>query len=288
MNWFLILQASEEKVDEQLQKAVSFVDKLVPQLLQLGKLILIAIIVFFIGKKIIQVLLKFVKRFFERSSIEQGVAGFLTAFVKVILNIILAVVIVGIFGIQTSSIAALVGSAGLTLGLAFQGSLSNFAGGFLILLMKPFRIGDYIIVFNEEGTVTSIDIFYTRLLTVDNRMIVLPNGALSNANITNVTNEPIRRLDLTVSVDYSESIEKVKNILFSITGKEEMILHDREIQVFVSSFDPSAITVGVRVWVQTDQYWPLRWKILEDIKKAFDENNITIPYDQLDVNLNQK
>lgn len=188
-------------------------------------------------------------------------------------------------GVDTSSIVALVGSVGLTLGLALQGSLSNFAGGVLILILKPFRIGDYIIIGGNEGTVTSIDIFYTKLVTFDNRLLIMPNGVLSNTNIVNVTNEPRRRLDINLPINYSENIKKVRDILLNIVQNHEMVLQDLDITVVVNSFDPSSINIGLRVWVATENYWPLKWGLLEQIKSQFDENEITIQLNQLDVNL---
>jgi small conductance mechanosensitive channel len=181
---------------------------------------------------------------------------------------------------------AVLGSAGLTVGLALQGSLSNFAGGVLILFMKPFQVGDYIITgAKEEGTVMGIDIFYTHLLTPDNKRIVIPNGGLSNSSITNVTREPVRRLDILVSVDYSEDILKVKEILSKLVEKEDMVEKDRPVDIYVSSFDTSAISIGLRVWTATECYWQLKWKLLEEIKAAFEENKIVIPFNQLDVNM---
>ncbi|HEX3021718.1 MAG TPA: mechanosensitive ion channel domain-containing protein, partial [Lachnospiraceae bacterium] len=172
--------------------------------------------------------------------------------------------------------------------LALQGSLSNFAGGVLILLMKPFRVGDYIITATNEGTVTSLDIIYTRLLTADNRLVVIPNGALSNSSIINVTHEPIRRLDISVLIDYSENIKKVKDILESLAKSHELVLQDREINVFVNSFDPSAINIGIRMWVERDNYWILKWDMLEKIRDEFENNQVTTPFDQVNVNIASK
>ncbi|MFW5631844.1 MAG: mechanosensitive ion channel family protein, partial [Acetivibrio ethanolgignens] len=158
----------------------------------------------------------------------------------------------------------------------------------LILIMRPFQVGDYIITgTKEEGTVIGIDIFYTHLLTIDNRRVVIPNGGLSNSSITNVTRESVRRLDLLVSVDYSENIQKVKKILLELLATQEMVLGDRPIDIYVNSFDPSAISIGLRVWTETENYWTLKWKLLEEIKEEFDRNEIVIPFNQLDVNISR-
>lgn len=216
---------------------------------------------------------------------EEGVIRFLLSLSKVVLNIMLIVIVAQILGLETSSVVAIVGSAGLAIGLALQGSLANLAGGVLILIMKPFVMGDYIIYGDKEGTVVSIDIIYTRLLTPDNRKVTLPNGALANADIINVTNEPVRRLDLSVSIDYSENIKKVKDILVNLLSGHEYILPDHDIDIFVNSFDPSSINIGYRVWVNTEDYWTLRWQLMEEVKNAFDEHEIVIPFDQLDVQI---
>lgn len=248
--------------------------------------IIFAIIIVVIGKKLIRFLTSLLDKYFRRTKMEISVAGFLLAMIRAGLYIMLAVfIITGIIGIESTPIVAIVGSAGLSIGLALQGSLSNFAGGVLILLLKPFRVGDYIITGTNEGTVTAIDIFYTRMLTLDNRLLVMPNGTLSNANIINVTYEPVRRLDIPILIDYSENIKKVKDLLTEIAGGHEKVIKDREISVFVNSFDPSAINIGVRVWTLKEDYWTLKCELLEDIKNKFDENKITIPFDQLDVNI---
>lgn len=246
--------------------------------------IVITLLIFLIGKKLIKSFMKFLKKIFERSKMDLGVQMFLSKGISILLYIILALVILERFGVQSSSFVAIIGSAGLTLGLALQGSLSNLAGGVLILILKPFTVGDYIIALGNEGTVTGIDIFYTRLTTVDNRAIVLPNGTLSNSNLINVTHEKVRRLDLNVGIDYAADIKTVKDVLTKLAEKHPMVLKDGyEITVFVNSFEASSIDMGLRVWCEKDNYWPLKWDLLEQIKYAFDENNIVIPFNQLDV-----
>ncbi|QHQ61836.1 mechanosensitive ion channel [Anaerocolumna sedimenticola] len=250
------------------------------------KRLLFAVIILVIGKKLIHYFTGLLAKYFNRTKMEISVSGFLLAMIRAVLYIVLAAfIIIQVIGIASAPIIAILGSAGLSIGLALQGSLSNFAGGVLILLLKPFRVGDYIITGGNEGTVTAIDIFYTRLLTVDNRLLVMPNGSLSNANIINVTYESKRRLDISVLIDYSENIKKVKDILIEIAENHELVLKDQDISVFVNSFDPSAINIGIRVWVLKENYWTLKCELLELIKNQFDKNKITIPFDQLDVNI---
>lgn len=260
-------------------------EKLMTEIIMFGKKFIIALLVYFIGKKLMKWLMKIVDKSIQKSNLEQSVAGFLNSVVKALLYALLIITIVGILGLPTSSLVALIGSAGLTIGLAFQGSLSNFAGGILILLIKPFRVGDYIIANGNEGTVSAIDLFYTRLTTADNKMIVLPNGTLSNSNIINVTSEPIRRLDLIFQVAYSENITRVKEILFHAASSNTLVRKDYDIDIFVDKVDSNAITLGIRMWVDTDHYWNLRIDMMERIKEAFDQNHITIPNNKLDINL---
>ncbi|BBF43980.1 small-conductance mechanosensitive channel [Lachnospiraceae bacterium KM106-2] len=258
-------------------------DNLFPGLINFAQLLLLAIIVYFVGKKLIKWILKFVKVSLEKSSLEEGATGFLIVLIKATLYTVLLISIAGIVGIQTSSFIALLGSAGVAIGLALQGTLSNLAGGVLILVTKPFRVGDYIMVSGKEGTVISIDICYTRLATIDNKIVVMPNGQLTNQNIVNVTSEPTRRLDLIIPVAYEENLERVKQALLEVVRSSELVLPEEEIQVFLYSFDSSSISVAVRVWTETDNYWPLKWEMQEKVKNKFDQEGISIPYNQLDV-----
>lgn len=252
------------------------------------KTIVLTILYVFIGKKLINFILKILNKYFEKSSLEVSVTGFLSTFVKAALYIILiTIIVVEVIGIQSSTVIALLGSAGLSIGLALQGGLSNFAGGVLILLLKPFRVGDYIISEGYEGTVTAIDIFYTKLLTFDNRLLVMPNGTLSNSNIINVTNEPNRRLDILIPISYNEDIKHVKGLLEDIIISSDMILKEQNIDVFVSQFEQSALQIGIRVWVLKENYWILKWELLEKIKNVFDENKISLQINQMDVNIKQ-
>lgn len=250
-------------------------------------MILVALVIFFVGRKLIGWLVRIFEKSLRKSSMEEGAVRFLMSCTRIILFIVLVVFIAGFLGLETTSLAAIVGSAGLAIGLSLQGSLANFAGGVLILIIKPFVIGDYIITGGYEGTVVRIDIFYTRLLTVDNRMVVIPNGTLSNATITNVSNEPVRRVDIVVGIEYGEDIDKVKKILADIAAGNENVLKDRDADIYVDALDSSSVNMGIRVWTDSANYWKVKWDILENIKKEFDKNDIAIPFNQLDVNLKQ-
>ena len=289
---FLQVEKSEKKTEELLQNMQKMLDNFLEGARTLVINLLIAIVVCIILKKLIKYLLKFLSSLFSKGKMEEGLNRFLISLTKTICYVGLFFVFVvilngGKFGGVTAAVTAIIGSAGLTIGLALQGSLQNFSGGCLILLLKPFKLGDYIIAQGYEGTVETIDIFYTKLLTIDNRMVVLPNGALSNTNITNVTREDVRRLDLVVGIEYSENIGRVKEILTSIVNSKEAVLRDRDISIYVSNFAPSSVDMGIRMWCNTEDYWALKCDMLESIKNAFDENNIVIPYNQLDVNVKQ-
>ena len=263
----------------------TYLEGMVPSLLSFLVQVVVAIIVLLIGSRIIKFLLKLIRKSLDRSKVEAGVVTFLCSLVKYALYFVLAMIILAQFGVTTSSVVAVLGSAGLTLGLALQGSLSNFAGGVLILLLKPFVVGDYIIdgVTGQEGTVSSITIFYTKLLTIDNRMILIPNGTLSNSSITNVTHMEKRRIDLLIGVSYEANLAKTKQVLLDVVKSEDKILPGEPVDVYVSELADSSVQMGVRAWVKTEDYWPIRWKMTEDIKNALDANGISIPYPQMDV-----
>ena len=263
----------------------TYLEGMVPSLLSFLVQVVVAIIVLLIGSRIIKFLLKLIRKSLDRSKVEAGVVTFLCSLVKYSLYFVLAMIILAQFGVTTSSVVAVLGSAGLTLGLALQGSLSNFAGGVLILLLKPFVVGDYIIdgVTGKEGTVSSITIFYTKLLTIDNRMILIPNGTLSNSSITNVTHMEKRRIDLLIGVSYEANLAKTKQVLLDVVKSEDKILPGEPVDVYVSELADSSVQMGVRAWVKTEDYWPIRWKMTEDIKNALDANGISIPYPQMDV-----
>lgn len=256
---------------------------------RLGMKVLLAFLTLFIGIKLIKWVRRITKKCLQRANADIGVIQFLDAFIKYSLLVVLILAIASSFGFEVTSLAALLGSAGVTLGLALQGSLSNFAGGVLILLLKPFKVGDYIKedTNGNEGTVTEISMFYTKLTTYDEKIIILPNGTLANNSLTNVTMADTRRLDLRVSVAYDSDIQKVKNILETILQDDSRVLKQREINIFVDNFGDSGIILGIRCYTKQADFWPVKWSVLEIIKQKFDENNIEIPYSRVDVQIRQ-
>ncbi len=249
--------------------------------------IVVALVFLFIGMKVAKLLVKIIKRAFEKTSMEDSVEGFLLSVIKGILYAIVFVMAISIVGVQVTSLVAILGTASLSIGLALQGSLANFAGGVLILLMKPFKVGDYIIENDKkcEGTVEAIDIFYTKLRTYDNKIIVIPNGNITANSIINVTAESSRKLDITVGVSYDSDIKLVKDTLTDIVIASPYYDKTKEMNIFVDSFQDSSIRMGIRCFVKTDDYWTARWSMLEEIKLKFDENGIVIPYSQVEVTL---
>lgn len=291
MNLFSILSVVQDggvTEAKELSRFVKWWNGFYPLVIDFLVKVIICIIIYLIGKKVIKVILKIVKRAFERANTEISAANFVTSLIKAILYSLLFIAIFMKLGVPEASFVALIGSVGLTVGLALQGSLSNFAGGVLILILKPFRIGDYIVVGDKEGTVLTIDIIYTKVVTFDNKVIVFPNGSLANANIVNVTDEPTRRLDLIIPIGYQDDIRNVKEELFKISQRNEKILQDQPVDLFVSNYGDDAVEIGMRVWVKKEDYFTTRCELLETIKYMFDEKGFTIPFHQLDVTVNQK
>ena len=281
-----VAQQIESKVEE-ANKFLQSLEGYIPKIISFGIQVLCALIIFIVGKLLIKITLKICKKFFEKTNMEISVKKFLLSLIKAILYIILVITMCAQIGIETTSFVAVIGSAGLALGLALQGSLSNFAGGVLILLLKPFKVGDYIVESSggKEGTVQKIDIFYTTLVTPDNKMTVIPNGNLSNASLTNVTSFDTRRLDIEIGISYSADITKAKELLVKISKENAYVLADNEIFPYVSNLDSSQVTLGLRVWTKTADYWNAKFQIMETIKKEFDNNNIEIPFNQLVVHV---
>ncbi len=283
------LQTELNQVTEQISKTQEYMDRYLPAVVSFGLRLLFAVIVFLVGSRLIKFLRKLIRRSMERAGADVGLMQFLDSLLKVIFYFVLIMLIASGFGVDTTSVMALVGSAGLTVGLAFQGSLSNFAGGVLLLLIKPFKVGDYIIYVadNLEGTVTEVQMFYTTLLTADNRRVVIPNGVLSNNSLVNVTSQDKRRLDIDVGIGYGSDLKLAKELCEKLLNNEEKILKDQEHIVVVDSLADSADMLKLRFWVRPEDYWAMKWKMTEDVKILFDENGIEIPFNQVDVNIRQ-
>lgn len=252
--------------------------------------ILVAVLFIAIGMKIVGLIVKFFKRSFERSKMEASVAGFLISIIRVVGYILVFITAASIVGFEVTSFVTILGTASMAIGLALQGALSNLAGGVLILMLKPFGVGDSIIENekNMEGTVVSIDIFYTRLLTHDNKMVVIPNGILTNNSLINLTNEIKRKVEIKISIAYDSDIKMVKDLIYHILKEDDRILAGEPKDVFIDSFDDSGMTLGIRAWVKTEDYWSTTWDLREKVKETFDENRVEIPYNRLEVDMLNK
>lgn len=272
---------------KQTEHIVKFFEENIPALINFGIKVLLALLFFFIGRAVIRGIRKFVRGSMQRANADTGVTQFVDSLLKFGLYALLIFSIATKFGVESSSVAALIASAGVAVGLAVQGSLSNFAGGVLILLLKPFVVGDYIIVNNEniEGTVKEIQIFYTKMTTIDNKTVIIPNGTLSNQSLTNVTARPERQLDLKIGISYEADLKKAKSLLEEMLQQETEIIQNEDKKIFVDSLGDSSVVLGMRAWVKTEEYWATRWRLLEEIKLTFDREGIEIPYPQISVHM---
>ena len=264
-----------------------FLQELPEKALQLGIRVLFAILFLTIGIQVIMIIRKILKKSLFHANADKGVVQFLDSFVKASLYVVLIFMIANSFGLDATSVVAVLGSAGVAIGLAIQGSLSNLAGGVIILLVKPFRVGDYIIEDNKknEGTVTEIQIFYTKLTTPDEKVIVLPNGTLANTSITNVTATYKRRLDVKVGISYTADLLKAKEVLYKIVKNDASTLQDQEITVVVEELGESAVILVARIWVKNEEFLAAKGRLNEFVKLRFDEAGIEIPYPQMDVHV---
>ncbi len=265
-----------------------FFAELPEKALHLGVRVILAVLCFAFGVQLIKLIRRLVKKSMQRANAEVGAVQFVDSFIKAALYVLLVLMLASSFGVDAASIVAVLGSAGVAIGLAIQGSLSNLAGGVLILLLKPFRVGDYILESSggREGTVTEIHIFYTRLLTPDNKAVILPNGNLANNSIVNMTQQPHRRMDLRVSVSYDADLKLAKETLSGVLEEDPAVLPDMDRLVFVDELGDSAVILGVRCWFKQADFWTGKWRVTENCKLALDQAGIQIPYNQLDVHLN--
>lgn len=246
--------------------------------------LIIGLLVLLIGFKVIRKIINNFVLFLEKREIDITLIRFLESLLGTGLKVLLSLtILVGYWGIELTGLTAILTSAGVAIGLALQGSLSNFAGGFIILLIRPFKVGDYIETGIYGGTVEQIGLFYTQLTTIDNKLILIPNGALSNGSLINYSAKESRRVDMTFSVGYENDVIKVKNVLTDIINKNKLILDNPENFIGISAHGPSSVDFIIKVWCKTEDYWTIYFELLEQVKIRFDEENISIPYPQMDV-----
>ena len=282
------MEETAQELTDHVSQFQKYLDEHTPELISFGIKVVLSIVVLYIGSRLIRWVLGLVRRSLGRTGMDKGAIQFLCSFLKALLYILLIFGIGMNFGIKESSVAALLGTAGVTIGLALQGGLSNLAGGVMLLIFKPFQVGDYIIVDKAngwEGTVYKIEICYTTLLSVDYRHIVIPNGTLSGNTVVNLTARDMRKLELKIGISYDSDMHKAKQILEQIIKDDKGTREDQGMLVYVDELAESAVTLGLRVWVPTEDYWTVRWRLNETIKDEFDRQGIRIPYRQLDVHV---
>lgn len=279
------------KMEETLNQSSETIELITETGIELGmtygpKLIL-ALVVLVLGFWLIGMVLKGIDRAMASANVDVTLTKFLLSIVSVLMKLLLIVVFASMIGVETASLIAMLGAAGLAIGLALQGSLANFAGGVLILLFKPFKAGDIIESQGYLGRVKEIQIFNTILLTLDNKRVVIPNSLLSNGCVTNLFCEPTRRVDITFGISYGDDILAVKKLLHDIISSDERVLKDPGFEIHVSAHADSSINILTRSWVNSENYWPVYFDLYEKVKLAFDENGVTIPFPQRDVHLFQ-
>lgn len=247
--------------------------------------IALVLVIFFVGRKLIKNIVSLCDQALKRHGMEVTVRRFFCNVINALGYICMLGILLQTVGLTATSLTALVASAGVAVGLALQGSLSNFAGGVLILLMKPFVIGDYIVQGNTEGTVKEIGLVYTELITADNRLIVIPNGTLIDNSIVNVTATGKRRLELSVGIGYKSDLKKAKEVLIRLGENDPARDPENPVNVFVSELAESSVNLGLHVWVSSSEYWNAKWRLTENIKMAFDEEGIEIPFKQVEISV---
>ncbi|WP_297993394.1 mechanosensitive ion channel family protein [uncultured Clostridium sp.] len=265
-----------------------FINRLIEWLTTEGIKLVIGLFLLWAGWKIAKKIVNIMSKTLEKKNVDITIRTFLDTFVEVVLKGIVVYIFLEQVGIKTTGIAALLASAGVAIGLALQGSLSNFAGGVIILLIRPFNVGDYIEGSGHSGTIEKIGMFYTHMTTVDNKLILIPNGNLANGSIVNYSAKELRRVDLTFGVGYEQDVLKVKRVLSNIIDAHDLILKTPEPFIALSAHGDSAVNFVVRVWVNNGDYWKVHFDLLESVKVKFDEEEISIPYPQMDLHIKKK
>ena len=268
--------AKNGQVDQLIKEAISMG-------MEAGKSILLAVVLAVIGRYAIKFVNRLVARMLERRNVEPTVQSFLKSFVNITLITLLIITVVGTLGVNTTSLAALLASAGLAIGMAFSGNLQNLAGGIILLFLKPFKIGDFIEVQGVSGFVKAIHIFHTILTTTDNKELYIPNGALSSGNITNYTKNDLRRVDFTISVEYGTDTEKVKKVTLELLKQDERILQDPAPFIAVKELASSSVDFVLRVWTKASDYWDVFFDTNERIYSEFNKQGIKFPFPQIQV-----
>lgn len=283
------LQVAADKLDQAiaqadgLDKLALVTQQLIDSGIQAGGHILKAVIVFLVGRFLIRMLNRLVRRLMDKRNVDISIKTFVRSLVNILLTVLLIISVVGALGVETTSFAALLASAGVAVGMALSGNLQNFAGGLVILLFKPYKVGDWIDAQNVSGTVKEIQIFHTILTTADNKLIYVPNGALSSGVVTNYSNQTTRRVEWIVGVDYGEDYNKVEKVVREVLAADKRILDDPAPFIALHALDASSVNVVARVWVNSADYWEVYFDINKVIYATFNEQGINFPFPQLTV-----
>lgn len=287
---FIALEAEEaaEQTSNLVKEAANvdfskLTDHALDYALEAGRSVLIAILIYVVGRMVIKMINKLVAKVLERRKVDDTIQGFAKSLVSVLLTTLLIVAVINALGVDTTSFAALLASVGLAAGMALSGNLQNLAGGIMLLLFRPFRVGDFIEAQGEMGVVKEIQILHTIILTVDNREVILPNGALSSGNMTNYSKEPLRRVDLTIGIEYGQDVENARRVLNKIFAADERILNDPAPFVGLVSLEASSVDLTVRVWVKGENYWDVYFSLNETIYNTFNKEGISFPFPQIKV-----
>lgn len=258
-------------------------EKLIVSGVDIGKRILAAIIIYFVGQIILAIVNRILRRNAQRKTMAPEVRSFVSSAIRIGLNVLIVIAIIGTLGIETSSFAALLASVGVAIGMALSGQMQNLAGGLLILIQHPYRIGDYIITSGTEGVVASIQIFTTKLLTPDNKEVIIPNSSITSGVLTNISAQKTRRIDFTFGVEYNTDIDKVRSVLQSIAEADSEILKDPAPVIMVEELADSSVNIKLRVWVEAVHYWDVMFRTNETVYKTFNREGISFPFPQLTV-----
>lgn len=256
-------------------------------IVEYGMKLLGAVIALVIGLWIINVLVARLNDVMKRREMDPSLVPFIRSVLSIVLKVALIISVAGMVGIEMTSFVAILGAAGLAVGLAMQGTLQNFASGVMILLFKPYKVGDYIEAAGHAGTVREIQIFNTIMNTPDNKIIIIPNGGLANSSMTNYSTMPTRRVDFSFGIGYDDDFEKAKGVIRDIIEKDDRILKDPAPFVRVGALADSSVNITTRVWVDAPKYWDVHFDMIESVKRRFDEEKISIPYPQMDVHLDK-
>lgn len=262
-----------------------FLDKILDLSISAGKNILMALLVYIVGRFLIKLVRNLLEKALVHRKLDPGVRTFMQSMLNIVLNILLIISVIGALGVNTTSFAALLASAGVAIGMALSGNLQNFAGGLVILVFKPYRVGDFIEAQGVQGTVREIQIFHTILNTVDNKEVYVPNGSMSNAVVVNYNRNATRRLDWTIGIDYGEDVKKASDVIREVLAADKRVLAEPAPFIAVGALADSSVNIVVRVWVNTSDYWGVHHETLQNIYNSFNERGINFPFPQQTVHL---